>query len=179
MSFLHNTCSRLQATPSRQHPDNVLLIEYDGGSAIACALASGAHIYRSSNRTPTLPKFCARHYPLDGHKPKSHGHIWHNPRDRFDIIHLENWGTSIPGTAALNQEHLLTKEALTEYLNHLTADGVVTISRRLLLPPSDSLRLWQCGLSGPQTNRCREALVNIWRFFATGIPLPLLLSKRS
>ena len=63
-------------------------------------------------------------------------------RDRFDIIQVENWGASIAGAAALNQEHLFTIEAFGEYWNHLTAGGVIVISRRLLLPPCDSLRLW-------------------------------------
>ena len=62
--------------------------------------------------------------------------------NRYDVIQLENWGTSVPGSAALNQEHYFTIEAFSEYWNHLTPQGVAIISRKLLLPPSDSLRLW-------------------------------------
>jgi len=61
---------------------------------------------------------------------------------RFDIIHIENWGTSLPGSAALNQEHFFTREAFIEYLNHLDKNGIIIISRKLLLPPADSIRLW-------------------------------------
>jgi hypothetical protein len=124
-----------------QHPDDVLLIEYDGGSAIACALASGARHISILEAHPHVAEILSRHYPFAviNQNPRA---FLAQSRDRFDIIHLENWGTSIPGTAALNQEHSLTEEAFTEYLNHLTAGGVVILSRRLLLPPSDSLRLW-------------------------------------
>jgi len=63
-------------------------------------------------------------------------------RERFDLIHLEHWGPSIPGMASLNQEHLLTVEAFRQYIGHLSPTGVLVLSRRLLLPPSDSLRLY-------------------------------------
>jgi hypothetical protein len=120
--------------------DNVLLIEYGGGSAIACALASGAHHISILEQSPHIAKILRQHYQLKVIKQNPRAFLAQSG-DRFDIIHLENWGTSIPGTAALNQDYLFTKEAFTEYLNHLAADGVVTISRRLLLPPSDSLRI--------------------------------------
>ena len=55
---------------------------------------------------------------------------------------MEDWGTSIPGSDALNQDDLFTKNAFTEYLNHLTSNGVIILSRKLLLPPADSIRLW-------------------------------------
>ena len=63
-------------------------------------------------------------------------------KDRYDVIHIENWGASIPGAAALDQDHTLTEEAFDEYLNHLKPGGIISISRKLLLPPSDTLRLW-------------------------------------
>jgi hypothetical protein len=124
-----------------QHPGDVLLIESDGGSAIACALAAGARRISILEANPHTAEILGRHYPFTLINQNPRAFLAQSP-DRFDVIHLENWGASIPGTAALNQEHLLTEEALTEYLNHLTEKGVVILSRRLLLPPSDSLRLW-------------------------------------
>ncbi len=124
-----------------QRPENVLLIESGGGSAIACAIASGAGHIAVIEQNPDLARILRRHYRLPV--------ITQNPRvflaqnhDRYDIIHIENWGTSLPGTAALNQEHLFTLEAFGVYWDHLTATGAVIVSRKLLLPPSDSLRLW-------------------------------------
>ncbi len=124
-----------------QQPENVLLIESGGGSAIACAVASGADHITIVEQKPDLANILHRQYRLPV--------IIENPRvflaqndDRYDIIHVENWGYSMPGAAALNQDHLFTLEAFGEYWDHLTTTGLVIISRKLLLPPSDSLRLW-------------------------------------
>jgi hypothetical protein len=125
----------------RPNPNHVLLIQNGGGSAIPCAVAAGGRHISIIEPSPQIAAILRRQY--------NHQVINQNPRaflagsnNRYDIIQLENWGTSIPGTAALYQEHLLTIEALAAYWNHLTPKGVLIISRKLLLPPSDSLRLW-------------------------------------
>jgi hypothetical protein len=125
----------------KRHPQSVLLIVAGGGSSIPCAAASGAGQISIVVQSPQVAGILSRQY--------RHNIINQNPRVflaqddyDYDIIHIENWGTSIPGTAALNQEHFFTIEAFAEYWNHLTPDGVIIISRKLLLPPSDSLRLW-------------------------------------
>ena len=61
---------------------------------------------------------------------------------QFDVIHVENWGTSLAGSAALDQQYGFTRDSFTRYLNHLKKSGVMIISRKLQLPPSDSLRMW-------------------------------------
>jgi hypothetical protein len=124
-----------------QQPENVLLIESGGGSAIACAVASGAGNIAIIEQNPDLAHILRRHYRLPVIIGTPRGFLAQND-DRYDIIHVENWGSSMPGVAALDQDHLLTLEAFGEYWDHLTATGVVIISRKLLLPPSDSLRLW-------------------------------------
>ncbi|MFO7971323.1 MAG: hypothetical protein R6U40_06210, partial [Desulfobacterales bacterium] len=60
----------------------------------------------------------------------------------YDIIHIENWGSSLPGSDALTQGYLFTTESFSEYLNHLTENGILIMARKLLLPPADSIRLW-------------------------------------
>lgn len=125
----------------RADPEKVLLIGNGGGSAIACAAASGARQVSILETSPQIAAVLRRQYPYQviNRNPRA---FLARSRRIYDIIQIEDWGTSIPGTAALNQEHLLTVEAFTEYWNHLTTKGVVIISRKLLLPPSDSLRLW-------------------------------------
>ena len=125
----------------KRRPANVLLILSGGGSAIPCAVAAGAGQISIVEQSPPVAEILNQQY--------RHKIINRTPRaflaqddNDYDIIHIENWGTSIPGSGALNQEHYFTIEALTEYLNHLRPGGIVTISRKLLLPPSDSLRLW-------------------------------------
>jgi hypothetical protein len=124
-----------------ENTENVLLIEHDGGSAIPCAVAADARRITIVAQNPLLAASIRRHYPFQV--------ISRNPRDfivrskdRYDIIHLENWGASVPGAFALSQNHLLSRDAFMQYYKRLTANGVIVISRRLLLPPSDSLRLW-------------------------------------
>ncbi len=124
-----------------QTPENVLLVMAGGGSAVACAVASGARHIEIIEQNPDIANILRQQYRLPV--------IIENPRGflaqtdgRYDIIHVESWGYSMPGAAALNQQHLFTLEAFGEYWDHLQATGVVIISRKLLLPPSDSLRLW-------------------------------------
>jgi hypothetical protein len=124
-----------------KNPKNILLIQHGGGSAIPCAMVSDARHISIIQQNHNLAAMLRRQYPFQV--------ISQNPRkflaqtgERYDIIHLENWGTSIPGAAALNQDHLLTIDAFAEYFSRLDSNGVIIISRKLLLPPSDSLRLW-------------------------------------
>ena len=134
-----------------QHPENVLLIESGGGSAIACAVASGAGHIAIIEQNPDLANILRRHYRLPVIIENPRGFLAQND-DRYDIIQVENWGSSLPGAAALNQDHLFTLEAFGEYWDHLTATGVVIISRKLLLPPSDSLRLWSTAYEALKKN---------------------------
>ena len=124
-----------------QDPESVLLILQGGGSAVPSALASGANHISIVEQNPAVAEMLRRQYhlPVINRNPRA---MLAQSRDRFDVIQVENWGASIAGAAALNQEHLFTTEAFGEYWNHLTAGGVIVISRRLLLPPCDSLRLW-------------------------------------
>jgi hypothetical protein len=61
---------------------------------------------------------------------------------QFDVIHIENWGTSLAGSAALDQQYEFTRDSFARYLEHLKSSGVLIVSRKLQLPPSDSLRMW-------------------------------------
>jgi hypothetical protein len=120
---------------------NVLLIQHSGGSAISCAIASGAKEITIIEQNPEIAKTVQRLYgiPVINQNPRA---FLAGSNKRFNIIHVENWGTSIPGMAALTQDHLLTTNAVTQYLNHLSDNGILIISRKLLLPPADSIRLW-------------------------------------
>jgi hypothetical protein len=124
-----------------QNPESVLVIENGGGLAIACAIASGAGDVEIAVQNPQLAGIIAGHYrlPVKNRNPRSY---LAQTAKKFDIIHVEDWGTSIPGTDALTQQHLFTTNALAQYLSRLKPGGLVIISRRLLLPPANSIRLW-------------------------------------
>ena len=130
-------------------PANVLVIQKGGGSAIAAALASGAPEITLIEENPQVAGLCRANYsafPLDIVN-KSPRIFLAQEKQTYDIIQIESWGTSLPGMASLTQEYLFTLEAMCQYYNHLSKDGVVIISRKLLLPPCDSLRLFATALS--------------------------------
>jgi len=125
----------------RPAAQKAMVILQGGGLSIPCALSAGIPQITIVVENPPLAKILARHYGIQVVSRPPRVFI-SQTTERFDIIHLENWGTSIPGSAALNQDHLYTIDAFLQYLHHLTPDGVLIISRRLLLPPADCLRLW-------------------------------------
>jgi hypothetical protein len=124
-----------------EKPREILLIQNGGGLAIACALASGASKITVVEQNPKVAQMIRRHYrlPVVTQSPRA---FLAASAGRYDIIQVENWGTSIPGTAALTQDYALTVRAFTDYLAHLSDRGILIISRKLLLPPADSIRLW-------------------------------------
>jgi len=126
-------------------PNSVLLLLSGGGTSITAALAAAVPELSVIHGSPTLAQAIQEHYhlPVTAENPRI---FLKQSQNQYDVIHLENWGTSLPGSAALSQEHLFTKEAFGEYLDHLSEKGVIIISRKLLLPPSDSIRLFATAL---------------------------------
>ena len=122
-------------------PENVLLIQQGGGLGIGCAIASGAGNITIIEQNPRIARVIRQHYNLPVINRNPRGFLARS-QEKYNIIQIENWGNSLPGTAALNQEHLLTIEAFSEYINHLTEKGILIVSRRLHLPPSDMIRLF-------------------------------------
>ena len=148
---------------------SVLVILQGGGTAIPCVRAAKIKDITIVVENPTLAAMVSQYYGLAVISLAPRAFLEQSP-GHFDIIHLENWGTSIPGSAALDQNHLFTTEAFRQYLAHLTSDGLIIISRRLLLPPSDSLRLWaeayeSLKKSGAQNPANHLAVIRSWDTF--------------
>jgi hypothetical protein len=124
-----------------ERPSHVLVIQGTGNSGIPFALASKAGKITVLEQHPELAKTVSEHYQVNviNDNPRA---FLSGFREKYSIIHIENHGPSIPGTAALNQTHLLTVNALAAYLNHLNEKGVILISGKLLLPPANTVRLW-------------------------------------
>jgi hypothetical protein len=140
-------------------PGSVLILLAGGGLAVPCALASGADRIRILHANPQVADRIRTHYglPVTAGNPRSY---LTQSAERFDIVHVESWGATMPGADALDQEHLLTIEAFSEYLRRLAPGGLLIVSRRLRLPPADSLRLWATARealareSSPHPERC-------------------------
>ncbi len=127
--------------------DNVLIILKGGGSAVPCAVASNAKEITVVEQIPYLAEQIEKHYSLSAADQPPRAFLA-TCSQRFSVIHIENWGPSLPGTAALNQVDLFTVEAFIQYLTHLAPDGVLICTRKLLLPPTDSVRLWAVAYRG-------------------------------
>ncbi|UCF91703.1 MAG: hypothetical protein JSW39_26095 [Desulfobacterales bacterium] len=159
------------------HPPRVLIIQHGGGLAVPCAVASGARDITVVEPNPDLARLLGAHYRISAVNTNARTYLART-RERFDVIHVENWGTSVPGSAALNQEYFFTTDAFRAYLDHLTPDGVVIISRKLLLPPADALRLWAAAYESLRFLGCTPpanhlALLRNWDTFT------LIVSARS
>jgi MFS family permease len=124
-----------------------LVILQGGGTAVPCALTAGIPDITIVVENPPLADIVSKHYSLAVTSRAPRAFI-SQTRERYDIIQVENWGNSIPGSTALTQDHLYTTDAFIQYLQHLTREGLVIISRRLLLPPADTLRLWSSAYEG-------------------------------
>ena len=156
----------------------VLLIENGGGLAIACAIAADAHQVQIVVNNPQLARIIHNHYGFPVADCNSRSFLART-NNKFDIIHVENWGTSIPGSDALNQHDLFTKNAFVEYLKHLTPAGVIILSRKLLLPPADSIRMWAQAyeglrMSGIKNPSAHMAMLRNWDTYSlivSAIPL--------
>ena len=119
---------------------NILVVQNSGGSAVACAYSAGAGKVQALEKHPILADLLAAAYPIQvsSENPRS---FLNSCMDRFDVIHIESWGASLPGASALTQDYGFTKDAFELYLSRLSRSGVIIASRRLLLPPSNMLRL--------------------------------------
>lgn len=140
-----------------EHPDRILVIHDSGGFSIPCAIASGAREITVIEQNPAIARMFRDRYPVS--VICDHPRAFLSRTDQyFDIIQVESWGFSIPGTAALSQDVLLTAEAFSAYLSRLGPHGKIIFARKLLLPPADSLRLFgtayealaRAGIVGPE-----------------------------
>lgn len=60
---------------------------------------------------------------------------------RYDLILMAGAGAGIPGMAGLSETYGLTVEAVSSYLEHLGAGGVVSVTQALTLPPRGAPKL--------------------------------------
>ncbi len=63
---------------------------------------------------------------------------------KYDVIQLsgvDTYTALAAGAYALTEYYVYTREAIDQYLDHLTDDGIVCVSRPLLNPPRETLKL--------------------------------------
>ena len=88
------------------------------------------HLYRRSDVTPVVAE----------------GRGFLQARDaRYDLIQIaliDAFNAAASGVYALSESYLYTREAVQLYLDHLSDDGVLAITRWLKTPPRDAIKLF-------------------------------------
>jgi len=62
--------------------------------------------------------------------------------DLIQITLLDSFAASASGVYALSESYLYTTEALEKYIQHLTQEGILSITRWLKMPPRDGIKLF-------------------------------------
>ena len=82
------------------------------------------------------------------HPGEARGYL-SSSRDHYDLIQislLDGASAASGGVYGLSESYLYTREALAEYLRHLTPDGLLSITRWVKIPPRDGLKLLATGI---------------------------------
>jgi hypothetical protein len=137
----------------------VLVIGPGGGRDVLAALASGATQVTAVEVNPAVIEAVRGPFAdYAGHvyqRPDvevvvndARGYIGRSP-DRYQVIQaslIDTWAAGGSGAFALSENSLYTVEAFLDYFDHLTQDGVLTISRWYLPQrPAETLRLLSTG----------------------------------
>ncbi|MGA3188271.1 MAG: hypothetical protein ABSF22_14290 [Bryobacteraceae bacterium] len=134
---------------------SALIIGPGGGYDVARALASGSRDITAVEINPIIANDVMR----DKFAKESH-HIYLRPgvvlhvedgrsfvrgSDRkYQVLQatlVDTWASTAAGAFALSENNLYTTDAFTDYLEHLTDDGVLAFTRWGFDPPRESLRL--------------------------------------
>ena len=164
----------------------MLVLQEGGGVLLAAALRAGREVQVAApsagvaRRLRKLPVAEGTSLQVVEDEPRALARRLARAGARFDAVLIEDWGASLAGTESHTQEPLLTVEAFRDYLALLEPDGVLSVSRRLLLPPANAPRLAAIAAralpgAGRRTPAAHVAVVRNWDSFTllvTPQPLP-------
>ena len=164
-------------------PRSALVLQEGGGVLLAAALHAGSRVTVAepnrvvARRLRELPEAAAGALLVVEDEPRALVRRLARREQRFGAVLIEDWGASLAGTASHAQEPLLTVQAFRDYLALLEPGGVLSVSRRLLLPPSNAPRLAAVAMRAlpPQARRAPQehlAMIRNWDSFT------LLVSPR-
>lgn len=152
----HDLLEQGPALPYAVRPGaKTLIIGPGGGWDVARALASGSHDITAVEINPIIARTIMQEkYPrLSGDlygRPDVHLFIEdgrsfvRRSTDKFQVLQatlVDTWASTAAGAFALSENNLYTVDAMRDYLQHLTPDGLVAFTRWGFDPPRESLRL--------------------------------------
>jgi len=145
-----------QAAPYVLRPGaKTLVIGPGGGQDVARALVAGSHDVTGVEINPIIATTIMRErFPALSHnlylRPEVHV-VVEDGRSfvrrttvEFQVIQatlVDTWASTAAGAFALSENNLYTVDAMRDYLQHLTPDGIVAFTRWGFQPPRESLRL--------------------------------------
>lgn len=159
----------------------VLILGAGGGSDVLQSLFHGAAAVTAVEVNPQLVSLVRDDYAGFA------GHLYEAPNvrvvisearefvegshDRFDLIQLalmDAAGAAGAGLYALSESYVYTVEALQAYVERLSPDGMLAITRWLQIPPKETLKLFATALealerSGVHNPARQLALIRSWR----------------
>ncbi len=139
-----------------------LVIGAGGGSDLARALASGSRDVTGVEINPIIARTIMRERfpelsrglyerPEVRIRIEDGRHFVRRTRERYQVVQatlVDTWASTAAGAFALSENNLYTREAFGEYLDRLTADGLLVFTRWGLEPPRESLRLVSLAAEG-------------------------------
>jgi len=81
-------------------------------------------------------------------------------KERYQVIQMtlvDTWASTAAGAFALSENNLYTVEAFVDYLEHLSEDGLLAVTRWEFEPPRESLRVVSLGLEALRRLGARDA----------------------
>ncbi len=132
-----------------------LVIGPGGGYDVARALASGSHDITAVEINPIIANDVMRDkFARESHYIYSHPGVQLHIEDGRSFVRrsdqkyqmlqatlVDTWASTAAGAFALSENNLYTTDAFTDYLEHLTDDGLLAFTRWGFEPPRESLRL--------------------------------------
>ncbi len=136
-------------------PERVLILGAGGGSEVLQALYHKVPRIDAVELNPDIVELVRddfgefsghlyRQKSVNLHIAEARGYLTDN-NESFDLIQiaqLDSFNASSAGLYALNESYLYTVEAMQIYLSHLKANGYLSISRWIKMPPRDTLKLF-------------------------------------
>ncbi len=152
LRFLDFTLSSAASQAFR--PADVLVIGAGGGVDVLTALHHGATTVDAVEINPAISRLASTTYAARGgnlfqrdevNLYTQEGRAFVRQRGKlYDLIQLsliDTWAASASGAYSLAESYLYTVEAFRDYLDNLTNDGVLSITRWHWDPPRESLKL--------------------------------------
>lgn len=170
-------------------PRSVLVLQEGGGVLLAAALRAAQEVRVAApsaavaGRLRALPVAAGTSLQVVEDEPRALARRLVRAGARFDAVLIEDWGASLAGTESHAQEPLLTVEAFRDYLALLQPEGVLSVARRLLLPPANAPRLAAVAAQalasgGRKTPAEHVAVVRNWDSFTLLVtPQPLAAAQ--